>query len=150
MQIVNDTLNDAFGQRQISTIYGQANQYRVILEAAPEYQRDPAALSKLYVPASAASQPLQVSSTQTTTPAQASATPASQIPLNVIASIERTTAPLVILHDEQFPAATISFNLAPGASLGDAIDVVKAAEKSINMPSSITSSYAGDAAEFAR
>jgi len=150
MQIVNDTLNDAFGQRQISTIYGQANQYRVILEAAPEYLRDPSALSKLYVPASAASQPLPVQSTQNATPALASATPSAQVPLSVIATIERTTAPLVILHDEQFPAAVISFNLARGASLGDAVDVVRAAEKDIGMPGSITGTYAGDAAEFSR
>ena len=64
MQVVNDTLNDAFGQRQISTIYGQANQYRVILEAAPQYQRDPSALTKIYVPANIPSQPLQSSSAQ--------------------------------------------------------------------------------------
>ena len=138
MQIVNDTLNDAFGQRQISTIYGQANQYRVILEAKPEYQRDPSTLSKLYVPASAATQPVPVSSTQTTTTAQASATPTAQIPISVIASVERTTAPLVIMHDEQFPAATISFNLAPEASLGEAVDgSCKAAERDIGMPSSV-------------
>src|SRR5204863_7418512 len=97
MQIVNDTLNDAFGQRQISTIYGQANQYRVILEAAPEYQRDPSSLSKLYVPASAATQPVPVSSTNDTTTAQAAATPSAQVPLDVIASVERTTAPLVVM-----------------------------------------------------
>ena len=150
MQLVNDTLNDAFGQRQISTIYGQANQYRVILEAKPEYQNDPAALSRLYVPASAASQPLQVSSTQNATPALASTTPAAQIPLNVIATVERTTAPLVIMHQEQFPAATLSFNLAPGASLGDAVDTVRRAEREIGVPPSITSSYSGDAAEFTR
>ena len=64
MQVINDTLNDAFGQRQISTIYGQANQYRVILEAAPQYQRDPSALSKIYVPANIPSQPLSTSSAQ--------------------------------------------------------------------------------------
>jgi multidrug efflux pump len=150
MQIVNDTLNDAFGQRQISTIYGQANQYRVILEAAPEYQRDPASLAKLYVPAAAATQPVPVSSTQTTTTAFASPTPAAQLPLNVIATIERTIAPLVIMHDEQFPAGTISFNLAGDASLGEAIAAVQAAEHEIGMPSSIIGSYAGDAAEFAR
>ncbi len=150
MQLVNDTLNDAFGQRQISTIYGQANQYRVILEAKPEYQRDPASLSKIYVPASAASQPLPVSSTQNATPAQAAATPAAQIPLNAIASFTRTTAPLVILHDEQFPAAVISFNLAPNASLGDAVDTLRAAERDIGMPTSIIGTYSGDAAEFAR
>jgi multidrug efflux pump len=150
MQLINDTLNDAFGQRQISTIYGQANQYRVILEAKPEYQNNPAALTKLYVPASAASQALPVQSTQNATPALASATPAAQIPLSVFASIERTTAPLVILHDEQFPAATLSFNLAPGAALGDAVDAIKKAERDIGVPSSITTSYSGDAAEFTR
>jgi multidrug efflux pump len=150
MQLVNDTLNDAFGQRQISTIYGQANQYRVILEAKPEYQNNPAALSKIYIPASAASQPLQVSSQQNATPALASVTPAAQVPLSVIAQIVRTTAPLVIQHEEQFPAATISFNLAPGASLGEAVDAVKQAEREIGVPGSITSSYSGDAAEFTR
>ena len=65
---VNDTLNDAFGQRQISTIYGQANQYRVILEAAPQYQRDPSALPKIYVPANIPSQPLPTSSAQNIQP----------------------------------------------------------------------------------
>ncbi|HVG50762.1 MAG TPA: efflux RND transporter permease subunit, partial [Xanthobacteraceae bacterium] len=150
MQLVNDTLNDAFGQRQISTIYGQANQYRVILEAKPEYQRDPASLSKLYVPASAASVPLPVQSTQNATPALASAIPAAQIPLSVIATLERTTAPLVILHDEQFPAAVISFNLASGVSLSEGVAELRKAERQIGVPTSITGSYTGDAAEFDR
>jgi multidrug efflux pump len=150
MQIVNDTLNDAYGQRQISTIYGQANQYRVVLEAAPEYQRDPSSLGKLYVPTSAATQPVPVSSTTNTTTAQASPTAIPQVPISVIASFERTTAPLVVMHDEQFPAATISFNLAGEASLGDAVTAVRAAEREIGMPSSITGAFAGDAAEFAR
>ncbi|HVG50884.1 MAG TPA: efflux RND transporter permease subunit, partial [Xanthobacteraceae bacterium] len=150
MQLVNDTLNDAFGQRQISTIYGQANQYRVILEAKPEFQRDPASLSKLYVPASAASVPLPVQSTQNATPALASSTPAAQIPLSVIATLERTTAPLVILHDEQFPAAVISFNLAPGVSLSQGVAELRNAEREIGVPTSITGSYTGDAAEFDR
>ena len=150
MQLVNDTLNDAFGQRQISTIYGQANQYRVILEAKPEYQRDPSSLSKLYIPASAASQPLPVQSTQNATPALASATPVSQIPIGVIATLERTTAPLVILHDEQFPAAVISFNLAPGISLSEGVAELRRAEREIGVPTSITGSYTGDAAEFDR
>jgi multidrug efflux pump len=150
MQLVNDTLNDAFGQRQVSTIYGQANQYRVILEAKPEYQRDPSALSKIYIPASAASQPLPVSSSQNATPALASATPAAQIPLSVIATFERTTAPLVILHDEQFPASVISFNLADDASLGDAVDTLRTAEREIGLPTSLVGTFTGDAAEFAR
>jgi multidrug efflux pump len=148
MQLINDTLNDAFGQRQISTIYGQANQYRVILEAKPEYQRDPASLTKLYIPASAASQPLPVQSTQNATPALASATPVAQIPISVIATLERTTAPLVILHDEQFPAAVISFNLAPGVSLSQGVTELRRAERDIGVPTSITGSYTGDAAEF--
>jgi multidrug efflux pump len=150
MQIVNDTLNDAFGQRQISTIYGQANQYRVVLEAAPEYQRDPSSLTKLYVPTSAATQPVPVSSTNNTTAAQAAQSAIPQVPISVIASFERTTAPLVVMHDEQFPAATISFNLAGDASLGDAVLAVRAAERNIGMPSSITGAFAGDAAEFSR
>ena len=95
MQAVNDTLNDAFGQRQISTIYGQANQYRVILEAMPQYQSDPTSLSKLYVPG----------------------TGGAQVPLSAFARFRYTTAPLVIAHQEQFPAVTISFNLAPDAAL---------------------------------
>src|SRR5262249_33772067 len=85
-----------------------------------------------------------------TTTAQAAATPAAQVPLDVIARIERTTAPLVVMHQEQFPAATISFNLAEGASLGEAVNAVRAAEREIGMPTSITGLYSGDAAEFSR
>jgi multidrug efflux pump len=128
MQAVNDTLNDAFGQRQISTIYGQANQYRVVLEAMPEFQRDPKALSKLYVPS----------------------TLGTQVPLNQIATAVRTTAPLTIQHEQQFPSVTISFNLAAGASLGDAVRTISTAQAEIGMPSSVVGSYSGDAAEFAK
>jgi multidrug efflux pump len=129
MQLVNDALNDAFGQRQISTIYGQANQYRVILEAAPQYQSDPgAALAKLYVPS----------------------TTGAQVPLSAIAELRRTTAPLSISHQEQFPAATLSFNLAPGASLSEAVAAIAAAERAIGLPASLIRSYAGDAAEYER
>ncbi len=128
MQAVNDTLNDAFGQRQISTIFGQANQYRVILEAMPQYQTDPTSLSKLYV----------------------ASTSGAQIPLSRIATVSRTTAPLAIMHQEQFPAVTLSFNLAPDASLGDAVAEISEAEGDIGMPSSVIGSYSGDAAEFSR
>lgn len=128
VQGVNDTLNDAFGQRQISTIYGQANQYRVVLEALPEYQRDPSVLSKLYVPGAGG----------------------AQVPIEAVATLTRTTAPLAISHQAQFPSVTISFNLAPGEALGDAVNAVKAAEKRIGMPNTITGLYSGDAAEFAR
>ena len=94
MQAINDALNDAFGQRQISTIYAQANQYRVVLEAMQQYQSDPSALSRVFVPS----------------------TNGAQVPLSAVAKIERRTAPLTIQHQDQFPSVTVSFNLAPGAS----------------------------------
>jgi multidrug efflux pump len=134
LQTITDTLNDAFAQRQISTIYGQANQYRVVLEALPMYQRDPSILSKLYVPGVAA----------------AVGSPAGQVPISTVATLVRTTAPLVIAHQAQFPAVSLSFNLAPGAALGDAVDAVKAIETGIGMPGSIVGIYAGDAAEFSK
>jgi multidrug efflux pump len=128
MQAVEDTLYDAFGQRQISTIFGQANQYRVILEAGPAWQADPATLGLLRVPG----------------------TNGAQVPLTQIASIRRTTAPLVVTHQEQFPAATISFDTAPGYALGDAVRAVHQAEAVIGMPATISGGFAGDAAEFQR
>jgi multidrug efflux pump len=134
LQVITDTLNDSFAQRQISTIYGQANQYRVVLEALPMYQRDPSILSKLYVPGAAA----------------VPGSPAGQVPISAVATLVRTTAPLVISHQAQFPAVSLSFNLAPGEALGDAVEAVKTIEKRIGMPSSIVGIYAGDAAEFAK
>ena len=158
MQAINDTLNNAFGQRQVSTIFGQANQYRVILEAQPRFQRDPNALSKLYVTgtstntgtvATAASNSTGGTNTNTTTTPN-TVTGSNQVPLSVFARFEHVTAPLAIAHQEQFPAVTISFNLAPGAALGDAVAAVSRAQRVIEMPSSITGSYSGDAAEFAK
>jgi multidrug efflux pump len=152
MQTVVDTLSDAFGQRQISTIYGQSNQYRVILEALPEYQNDPNSLTKLYVPAAGT----QAVATQTSLTAGSSPTPflqtngATQVPLSAIAHFQYTTAPLVISHQEQFPAITISFNLAPDAALSDAVAAISAAEAEIGVPTSVIGSYSGDAAEFAK
>jgi multidrug efflux pump len=152
MQTVVDTLNDAFGQRQISTIYAQANQYRVILEATPQYQSDPNSLSKLYLPASGT----QAAAAQTSLTAGASPTQllttegAAQVPLSAIAQFNYTTAPLVISHQEQFPAVTISFNLAPNAALSDAVAVISAAEQDIGVPTSVIGSYSGDAAEFGK
>jgi len=128
LQGVTDTLNDAFAQRQISTIYGQANQYRVVLEAMPRYQRDPSILSKLYLPGVAG----------------------AQVPLSAVATLTRTTAPLAISHQAQFPAVTLSFNLAPDTALGDAINEVRIIETRIGMPSNIAGLFAGDAAEFSK
>jgi multidrug efflux pump len=126
-QNVDDTLNDAFGQRQISTIYTQSNQYRVILEAAPQYQRDPTSLEKLYV-----------------------APPGGgpQSPLSSFVRVEHTTAPLSVAHQEQFPAATISFDLAPHTALGQAVEAIARAQNEIGLPSSILGIFSADAAEF--
>ncbi len=127
MAAVNDALNDAYGQRQISTIFAQSNQYRVVLEADDAFSRDPGSLARVYVPSQSG----------------------AQVPLSAIARVERVTAPLAILHQEQFPSVTISYNLAPGAALSDAIRIVEAAKAEIAMPTSVTGSYSGDAAEFA-
>ncbi len=150
VQNIDDTLNDAFGQRQISTIYAQSNQYRVILEAAPQFQTDPSALDKLYVSGStntALATALGASSSPTITTA---ANGAPQVPLASVATVKRTTAPLSIAHEQQFPAATISFDLAPDASLGDAVDAISLAEREIDLPPSIIGSFSADAAEFNR
>ncbi|WP_371421446.1 efflux RND transporter permease subunit [Tardiphaga sp.] len=128
LQGVTDTLNDAFAQRQISTIYGQANQYRVVLEALPSQQRDPDVLSKLYLPGVAG----------------------AQVPLSAVATLTRTTAPLAISHQAQFPAISLSFNLGPNEALGDAVEEVKKIETRIGMPTSIVGMFAGDAAEFSK
>ncbi len=158
MQSITDTLNDAFGQRQISTIYGQANQYRVILEAQPHYQQDPRSLSKLYVTGASTSTgtTATVANTATgTTNTNTTATPNSvtgstQVPLAAFAHFVDTSAPLAIAHQEQFPSVTISFDLAPRYALSDAVSVIGATQQDIGMPTSVTGSYAGDAAEFAK
>jgi len=126
MQAVEDTLYDGFGQRQISTIFGQANQYRVVMEADPAWLEDAGSLRLLRVPG--------LNDTQ--------------VPLSAIATIERGIAPLVISHQEQFPSVTLSFDLAPGYALGDAVLAVAAAQRAIGLPDTITGVYSGDAAEF--
>ena len=128
MQAVSETLNSAFGQRQVATIYGQSNQYRVVLESMLQYSLDPSGLSRLHIPS----------------------TSGAQVPLDAIASISFTTAPLAVTHQDQFPALTISFNLAPDASLSDAVAPSTAAQRTIGMPPSVTGSYFGDAAEFSK
>jgi hydrophobe/amphiphile efflux-1 (HAE1) family protein len=125
-QAVDDTLYDAFGQRQVSTIFTQLNQYRVILEAEPGFQLNPAALEKIYV---------------------RSAT-GSAVPLSAFASIEIGTAPLTIVHQGQFPAVTLSFNLRPGASLGDAVVAIQNSEREIGLPETVVTTFSGSAAEF--
>ncbi len=158
MQSVTDTLNDAFGQRQISTIYGQANQYRVILEAAPRYQQDPSSLSKIYVTGAntstgtvATAGNTAAGSTNTNTTATPNTvTGSNQVPLSAFAHFVRTTAPLAIAHQEQFPSVTISFDLAPGYALSDAVTAISQTQEQIGMPATVGGSYFGDAAEFSK
>jgi multidrug efflux pump len=128
MQSVQDTLYDAFGQRQVTTIYAQSNQYRVVLEADPTWQADPVFLTRLRVPG----------------------LNDSQVPLPAFATLRRGLAPLAISHQAQFPAVTISFDNAPGYALGDAVEAVSSASLAIGLPNTIAGSYSGDAAEFQR
>ena len=162
MQALNDTLYDAFGQRQVSTIYGQSNQYRVILEVDPKFQTDLAALGSIYVPGNAISNSttgnsfsgLSSSGSGGPTGSSITAVPpigqgrGAQVLLSSFATIERTIAPLSVNHMQQYPAATISFDVAPGVSLDAAVQAVADATARLGMPSSIVGSYTGAAAEF--
>lgn len=128
MQAINDLLNDAFGQRQVSTIFAQSNQYRVVIEALPATARDPGVLARLFV---------------------TSAT-GQQVPLSSVARFVETQAPLTVQREQQFPAATISFNLPPGRALSDAVAAIDAASADIGVPTSVIGRYTGDALEFTR
>jgi len=125
---VDNALYDAFGQRIVSTIFTQSNQYRIILEVTPDLQHSLDSLNALYLPAAG------------------SAT--GQVPLSAIATVSQQTAPLQISHLGQFPATTVSFNLAPGASLGAAVDTVTRTERDIKLPASIQTSFQGAALSF--
>ena len=162
MQSLNDTLYDAFGQRQVSTIYGQSNQYRVILEVDPKFQTDLAALGSIYVPGNAISNSttgnsfsgLASSGSGGPTGSSITAVPpvgqgrGSQVPLASFSTIERTTAPLSVNHVQQYPSATISFDVAPDVSLDAAVQAFAEASARLGIPSSIVGSYTGAAAEF--
>jgi len=124
--LIDDTLYDAFGQRQVSTIYTQLNQYRVILEVKPAYQQDPAKLHDLYVRSASG----------------------NSVPLNAITRIQETTGPLAINRQGQFPATTVSFNLAPGVSLGEAVQALDRTSGRLGMPASIHGSWQGTALAF--
>jgi multidrug efflux pump len=125
-QLVDDTLYDAFGQRQVSTIFTQLNQYRVVLEVAPAFQQAPTALDNIYL----------------------TGTTGGQVPLAAVTRLTKTTAPLAVSHQGQFPATTLSFDVAPGTSLGEAVDVVDSAAREIGLPRSIRGSFQGTAQAF--
>ncbi len=123
---IDNALYSAYGQRLISTIYTQSNQYRVVLEALPGFRVDPKSLQQLYVPSLSG----------------------QQIPMNVLAQIREAETALAINHYSQFPAATVSFNLHPGVSLGSAVDAVREAEAEIGLPMGIRSHFQGAAKAF--
>jgi multidrug efflux pump len=123
---IDNTLYDAFGQRLVSIIFTQLNQYHVVLEVAPEFRQNPDALASLYV----------------------KSTNGQQVPLGSFSHFEADTASLTLNHQGQFPATTISFNLTPGASLGDAVQAIEDTRQSIGMPASVATSFQGTAAAF--
>jgi multidrug efflux pump len=123
---IDNALYDAFGQRIISTIFTQSNQYRVILEADPSLQNTINSLSDIYLPSAAG----------------------GQVPLNTVASVQERSVPLENDHMGQFPAAMVSFDVAPGISLGSAVDAVQQAEKDVQIPTGITTSFQGSALAF--
>jgi multidrug efflux pump len=123
---IDDTLYDAFGQRQVSTIFTQLNLYRVILEVDPAFQKNPEALDQIYVRGAAG----------------------QSVPLSAFAHYERTTTAVSIAHEGQFPAVTLSFNLAPGAALGDAVNAVREAVAALGAPPGLRGDFQGAAAAF--
>jgi len=125
---VDNALYDAFGQRIASTIYTESNQYRIILEADPAAQKSFTSLDAIYLP----------SSTSTT----------GQVPLSAIVKVTQRPAPLMVSHLGQFPATTISFNLAPGASLGEAVSAIEQAEAELQLPDSFLTAFQGAASAF--
>jgi hydrophobe/amphiphile efflux-1 (HAE1) family protein len=147
MNTIDQTLYDAFGQRQIATVFGPLTQYRVILEVDPALRNDPDILGKIYVTA-AASQASSIDQ-QTSGVSGAFGKASSAVPLSSFAKIEQRPAPLLISHQGLFPATTISFNLADGVSLGRAVDALQRTERSIGLPDSVVTKLSGAAAEFA-
>jgi multidrug efflux pump len=127
---IDNALYNAFGQRLVSTIFTQSNQYRVVLEVQPEFQRGLSALDSVYVPSTVAGQPTQ------------------QVRLSTIAKVSERLTPLSINHIGQFPASTISFNLAPGASLGDAVKAIESVRTELHVPDSVQINFQGAALAF--
>jgi len=125
---IDNTLYDAFGQRQVSTIFTQLNQYHVVLEVDPQFQQNPDSLKDIYVKSSNA----------------------TQVPLSAFTRFEPGASALALNHQGQFPVVTISFNLAPNAALGEAVNAINAAKQELNMPSSMQATFQGTAAAFLR
>jgi hydrophobe/amphiphile efflux-1 (HAE1) family protein len=126
-QLIDDTLYDAFGQRQVATLFGQLDQHRVILEADPSFQENASSLQQLYVRSTASGQ---------------------MVPLSMLLKPDMSVSPLTINHQDQFPSVTLSFNLAPGHSLGDALAAIENVERATAKPAGLTAVYQGSAKVF--
>jgi multidrug efflux pump len=125
-QLIDNTLYDAFGQRQVSIMFTQLNQYHAVLEVDPEFQKNPRDLNTIYIPS----------------------TTGGEVPLSAFTQYQSGTAPLVVNHQGQFPVVTVSFNLAPGYALGDAVDAIDIATRELAMPISIEGAFQGTAQAF--
>ena len=148
---VDNTLYDAYGQRLVSTIFTQLNQYHVVLEVNPQFQQDPDGLKSIYVRSSAGQAPSSGSGASiSATTAPLSFIPVPQIPLSAFTRVQPSSTALTINHQGQFPVVTLSFNLAPKASLGEAVNAINTAENQISMPPSIQATFQGTAAAFLR
>jgi len=143
-QAIDNTLYDAFGQRQVSTIFTQLNQYHVILEVLPTFAQNPDALKDIYIRPSTVTQ----NSGAPTANGAAVATSGAPVPISTFTRMQSSSASLAVNHQGQFPVVTLSFNLAPGASLGDATKAIQQAEKDIHLPASIHAAFQGTAAAF--
>ncbi|MFD1627624.1 efflux RND transporter permease subunit [Azospirillum griseum] len=126
VDLVRSTLYSAFGQRQVSTIYTPSNDYQVLIELEPKYQQDDSALSRIYVRSSTG----------------------KLVPLDAFARVERTAGPLAVNHQGQLPAVTLSFNLAPGVSLGEAVEMIRGTERELGLPATVSTGFAGTAQVF--
>ena len=155
--LIDTTLNDAFGQRQVSTIFNPLNQYHVIMEVAPQYWQNPDTLKQIYVSTSAptpssynvgAAQSITAATVPITTIKAGATKTAAQVPLAAFSSYGPTNTPLVVNHQSQFAANTISFNLPPGTSLGQASDAIFSMMDKLNVPSSVRGSFQGAAKAF--
>jgi multidrug efflux pump len=143
-QAIDNTLYDAFGQRLVSTIFTQLNQYHVVLEVLPSFAQTPEDMNGIYVRPSS----IAPSSGAPTGNAVTSVTSGAPVPITAFTRMKSTSTTLAVNHQGQFPVVTLSFNLAPGASLGQATTAIEQAEKEIQLPPSIHASFQGTAAAF--
>ena len=139
---IDQTLYDAYGQREVSTMFTQLNQYHVVLEVKPGFERSPAGLSNLFIRAGTAAPGAPSIQSSSAFPNN------GQIPLNTFSHVEMTTVPITVNHQGQFPVVTLSFNLAPTASLGDAVKAVNKVHDGMGMPPSVQAAYQGTAQAF--